>query len=89
MKKVQCSFCGKKHKLNVHYTVTLNYFNWWMYQLVDFESDEIKTKVVKGTSRLWWLGKIPIVDRVVPYVWRKFNKRKMLDVYECEECENV
>lgn len=61
----------------------MNYFNWWYYELLD----DLQTKVVKGTSKLWWIGKIPILNEIVYYTHLVFHKPDYVLITECVHCE--
>lgn len=64
----------------------INTFDWWHYQVLDNIND---TKVVKGSSKLWWIGKIPILKEIPYYTHKIFHKPQYFLLLECKYCEET
>jgi len=61
-----------------------NTFDWWYYQVLDNFNE---TKVVKGSSKLWWIGKIPILKEIPYYIHKIFHKPNYVLILDCKYCE--
>lgn len=89
--KIICN-CGKvvdfKDVTFIHF-LDMNSFKMWYHHIISFDKDSssFESKVVKGDSRFWWIGKIPILNDFVYYLYEFFHKPDYYVIVACKKCD--
>ena len=97
----ECVICGKGFGVKVrpdgfietdcfHNTLDLNYFDGWMYRLLDRKKkdDELSLKRIYKNKFYKIIGFCGLTRWIVYNLWNIFHKKAKFEFWECTKCAN-